>query len=93
MASQQLESASWHSAGQQFTSSHNDGSYIIWNVKSNPADAADTAADAADVDADADVKTEPLACTPYGPFPCKAINKILWNADEVYVQLPNHIVQ
>lgn len=29
---QQLESVSWHDDGEGFTSTHNDGSYIIWTV-------------------------------------------------------------
>ncbi|KAK9887726.1 hypothetical protein WA026_000044 [Henosepilachna vigintioctopunctata] len=32
VASQQLESISWHESGESFISSHNDGSYMKWNV-------------------------------------------------------------
>lgn len=73
VASQQLESASWHASGKKFTSSHNDGSYIIWNVNVTEEEgpAPDVAA----------VKSDPSATTPYGPFPCKAINKILWSGN------------
>lgn len=57
-SSQQLESLCWHEDGQSFTSSHNDGSYITWEL---------------------DMEGKPLIepVTTYGPFPCKAIPKIL----------------
>jgi len=74
-----LESASWHAGGKKFTTSHNDGSYIIWNV--NPVEADGQAPDAAAV------KSDPSATTPYGPFPCKAINKILWSGNGEYVYI------
>lgn len=32
---QQLESICWSSDGQEFISSHNDGSYIVWNINDN----------------------------------------------------------
>lgn len=54
---QQLEWLSWSDDGQSFTSSHNDGSYITW-----------------------DLDEEKPSCEPvttYGPFPCKAISKIM----------------
>lgn len=47
-------------SGEHFTSSHNDGSYVTWEV--------------AGASSDRPLK-EPI--TPYGPFPCKAISKIL----------------
>ena len=68
VASQQLESATWHPSGQQLMSSHNDGSYIIWRVNEDEGKST--------------TKSEPSASTPYGPFPCKAINKILWNESD-----------
>lgn len=55
---QQLQSASWQSQGDEFITSHNDGSYIIWNEGDN-------------------VTAREGAKTPYGPFPCKPITKIL----------------
>nr|CAG4640608.1 EOG090X00I4 [Eulimnadia texana] len=64
VASQQLESVSWKPNGEQFMTSHNDGSYIVWSLKQS--------------EEAADGKSEPAATTPYGPFPCKAINKIIW---------------
>nr|CAG4638231.1 EOG090X00I4 [Cyclestheria hislopi] len=68
VASQQLESACWHSSGRQFITCHNDGSYIIWTVNQH----GETA------DSDNPSKCEPAANSPYGPFPCKAMTKILW---------------
>lgn len=56
ITNQQLESVSWDGLGEKFITSHNDGSYIIWEV--NESD-----------------KREPM--TPYGPFPCRTIPKIL----------------
>lgn len=55
VSSQQLESVCWSDDGEQFTSSHNDGSYVTWEM-GKPLQ-------------------EPV--TPYGPYPCKAITKIL----------------
>lgn len=65
VASQQLESLSWRSDGSQFMSSHNDGSFVVWSAATPGA------------------VTEPLEPpnTPYGPYPCKAINKIKWAHD------------
>ncbi|XP_044734719.1 lethal(2) giant larvae protein homolog 1 isoform X2 [Chrysoperla carnea] len=57
ISTQQLESICWHSDAQHFTSSHNDGSYAIWDVTTGEKPCG-----------------EPV--TTYGPFPCKAINKI-----------------
>lgn len=34
VSNQQLESICWHESGQQFMSSHNDGSYTLWDVSS-----------------------------------------------------------
>nr|CAG4641438.1 EOG090X00I4 [Eurycercus lamellatus] len=65
VASQQLEGASWHSSGKQFVTAHNDGSYIIWTVNQGEGDAV--------------IKKEPATTSPYGPFPCKALSKILWS--------------
>ncbi|XP_063896793.1 lethal(2) giant larvae protein homolog 1-like [Helicoverpa armigera] len=60
VSNQQLESLCWNDEGEHFTSSHNDGSYVTWEV--------------AGANSDRPLK-EPI--TPYGPYPCKAINKIL----------------
>ncbi|CAM1322647.1 LLGL1 (predicted), partial [Pycnogonum litorale] len=63
VCNQQLESICWNKNGKEFMSSHNDGSYITWDLtKVN--------------------KPEEDTKTPYGPFPCKAINKILWNTSK-----------
>ncbi|CAK1595865.1 unnamed protein product [Parnassius mnemosyne] len=59
-SNQQLESLCWNDDGEHFTSSHNDGSYVTWEV--------------AGASSDRPLK-EPI--TPYGPYPCKAISKIL----------------
>ncbi|RZF47818.1 hypothetical protein LSTR_LSTR013143 [Laodelphax striatellus] len=68
ISSQQLESVSWEADGKQFVTSHNDGSYAYW-------DAAATGSQANN--------SKPLEepSTPYGPFPCKAITKIVWTHD------------
>lgn len=47
-------------AGDHFTSSHNDGSFVTWEVGGGASDRP---------------LKEPI--TPYGPYPCKAITKIL----------------
>lgn len=59
ISTQQLESICWHRSGSRFSSSHNDGSYAIWDagVGERPSE-------------------EPT--TVYGPFPCKAVRKLLW---------------
>jgi lethal(2) giant larvae protein len=59
ISSQQLESVCWHRSGSRVASSHNDGSYAIWDVSvgERPSE-------------------EPT--TLYGPFPCKAVTKLLW---------------
>uniref|UniRef100_A0A8C0Q8A3 LLGL scribble cell polarity complex component 1 n=2 Tax=Canis lupus familiaris TaxID=9615 RepID=A0A8C0Q8A3_CANLF len=62
LGNQQLESLCWERSGRTLVSSHSDGSYAVWSV-----DAGDSP------------MTQPtVTTTPYGPFPCKAINKILW---------------
>ncbi len=67
VASQQLESLAWRSDGSQFVSSHNDGSFVVWSAEGNSGPES----------------AEPLEPpnTPYGPYPCKAIGKILWAHD------------
>jgi lethal(2) giant larvae protein len=32
ISNQQLESVCWHKSGNEFTSSHNDGSYVVWDL-------------------------------------------------------------
>lgn len=66
LGKQQLESLVWERSGQQFVSSHSDGSYAVWPVA--PGDAC---------------TPQPRSCSvPYGPFPCKAITKVLWRTCE-----------
>ncbi|XP_061413551.1 lethal(2) giant larvae protein homolog 1-like isoform X3 [Lethenteron reissneri] len=60
---QQLESVTWQRNGTQFVSSHNDGSYRVWHTGSSSAEEEDG---------------EGGHKIPYGPYPCKAINKIQW---------------
>ncbi|XP_034830505.1 lethal(2) giant larvae protein homolog 1 isoform X3 [Maniola hyperantus] len=60
VCNQQLESLCWNDEGEHFTSSHNDGSYVTWEVASTASDRP---------------LKEPV--TPYGPYPCKSITKIL----------------
>ncbi|XP_033907510.1 lethal(2) giant larvae protein homolog 1-like [Acipenser ruthenus] len=62
----QLESLGWERSGKTFVSSHSDGGYMVWAVNSNNPRAQ-----------------QPVTSTiPYGPFPCKAINKIQWRTSE-----------
>nr|KAF6456789.1 LLGL scribble cell polarity complex component 1 [Rousettus aegyptiacus] len=62
LGNQQLESLCWERSGSTLVSSHSDGSYAIWSANTSSSPV-----------------TQPMvATTPYGPFPCKAINKILW---------------
>ncbi|XP_006901248.1 PREDICTED: lethal(2) giant larvae protein homolog 1 [Elephantulus edwardii] len=58
----QLESLCWERSGSTVVSSHSDGSYAVWPVNSGGSP----------------VLQPTTVTTPYGPFPCKAINKILW---------------
>ncbi|XP_052759396.1 lethal(2) giant larvae protein homolog 1 isoform X2 [Galleria mellonella] len=72
VSNQQLESLCWNDDGEHFTSSHNDGSYVTWEVSGAASERP--------------IK-EPI--TPYGPYPCKAITKILnrtsVNGDEILI--------
>uniref|UniRef100_A0A8C5FFY5 LLGL scribble cell polarity complex component 1 n=1 Tax=Gadus morhua TaxID=8049 RepID=A0A8C5FFY5_GADMO len=61
LGKQQLESLVWERSGKSFVSSHNDGGYSVWAVTSGNP-----------------YTQQPVSSTiPYGPFPCKAISKIL----------------
>jgi WD40 repeat protein len=53
---QQLESLDWHHDGSQFISAHNDGSYIIWNIKPDNVTPGET------------IKPPDRATTPYGKY-------------------------
>ncbi|XP_061202715.1 lethal(2) giant larvae protein homolog 1 [Neopsephotus bourkii] len=66
LGNQQLESLAWEQSGESIVSSHSDGGYMVWAVSG------------------AGQKTQqPVMSTiPYGPFPCKAISKILWRTCE-----------
>uniref|UniRef100_A0A667Z7G8 LLGL scribble cell polarity complex component 1 n=1 Tax=Myripristis murdjan TaxID=586833 RepID=A0A667Z7G8_9TELE len=62
LGKQQLESLVWERSGNSFVSSHSDGGYSVWAVASGNP-----------------YTHQPVSSSiPYGPFPCKAINKILW---------------
>ncbi|XP_038618445.1 lethal(2) giant larvae protein homolog 1 [Tachyglossus aculeatus] len=62
LGNQQLESLGWERSGSAVVSSHSDGGYMVWSVSSSGPQTL-----------------QPTSSTiPYGPFPCKAINKILW---------------
>lgn len=65
-----MESASWHPLGTKFVTAHNDGSYIIWTLNGESDGEAD--------------KKDPVITSPYGPFPCKALSKVLWNGNGEY---------
>ncbi|KAM5263912.1 lethal(2) giant larvae protein homolog 1 isoform 4-T4 [Ctenodactylus gundi] len=62
LGNQQLESLCWGRGSGTIISSHSDGSYAVWSLETGSS-----------------LTLQPtMATTPYGPFPCKAINKILW---------------
>ncbi|XP_017310573.1 lethal(2) giant larvae protein homolog 1 [Ictalurus punctatus] len=66
LGKQQLESLVWVRSGNSFVSSHSDGGYMVWPVSSSAL-----------------CTNEPVSSTiPYGPFPCKAVNKILWRTTQ-----------
>uniref|UniRef100_A0A4W6CD84 LLGL scribble cell polarity complex component 1 n=1 Tax=Lates calcarifer TaxID=8187 RepID=A0A4W6CD84_LATCA len=66
LGKQQLESLVWERTGNLFVSSHNDGGYSVWPVTSGNT-----------------CSHQPVTSTiPYGPFPCKAISKILWRTTQ-----------
>uniref|UniRef100_A0A671X1C0 LLGL scribble cell polarity complex component 1 n=1 Tax=Sparus aurata TaxID=8175 RepID=A0A671X1C0_SPAAU len=66
LGKQQLESLVWERSGNLFVSSHNDGGYSVWTVTNGNT-----------------CNQQPVSSTiPYGPFPCKAINKILWRTTQ-----------
>ncbi|KAJ7305987.1 hypothetical protein JRQ81_010353 [Phrynocephalus forsythii] len=63
---QQLESLAWDRSGRTVVSSHSDGGYAVWSVASGSPKTVQPA----------------TSTIPYGPFPCKAINKIVWQTCE-----------
>ncbi|XP_066432765.1 lethal(2) giant larvae protein homolog 1 isoform X2 [Eleutherodactylus coqui] len=64
LGNQQLESLYCESNGSSFITSHSDGGYMVWAESSNSS-----------------TTSQPVTSTiPYGPFPCKAINKIQWQS-------------
>ncbi|KAE8578862.1 hypothetical protein XENTR_v10023802 [Xenopus tropicalis] len=64
LGNQQLESVFWGRKGTSFISSHSDGGYMVWEAAS-----------------DSSTTSQPVTSKiPYGPFPCKAINKIQWRS-------------
>uniref|UniRef100_A0A674EQP5 LLGL scribble cell polarity complex component 1 n=1 Tax=Salmo trutta TaxID=8032 RepID=A0A674EQP5_SALTR len=66
LGKQQLESLVWERSGRSFVSSHSDGGYSLWAVASGNT-----------------YTHQPVSSSiPYGPFPCKAINKILWRTTQ-----------
>ncbi|MFT7819450.1 lethal(2) giant larvae protein homolog 1 isoform X1 [Arapaima gigas] len=66
LGNQQLESLAWEHSGKTFVSSHSDGSYMVWPVSSGTLC----------------TQQPSTSAILYGPFPCKAINKILWRTVE-----------
>lgn len=64
LGNQQLESLCWERSGGTLVSSHSDGSYAVWSADTGGSPAVQPT----------------IATMPYGPFPCKAINKILWRS-------------
>uniref|UniRef100_A0A7N8YNC5 LLGL scribble cell polarity complex component 1 n=1 Tax=Mastacembelus armatus TaxID=205130 RepID=A0A7N8YNC5_9TELE len=72
LGKQQLESLVWERSASLFVSSHNDGGYSVWPVTSGNT-----------------YSHQPASSTiPYGPFPCKAINKILWRTTQTGGGMP-----
>ncbi|XP_056262234.1 lethal(2) giant larvae protein homolog 1 [Pseudoliparis swirei] len=66
LGKQQLESLVWERSGNIFVSSHNDGGYSVWAVTNGNT-----------------YNHQPVSSSiPYGPFPCKAINKVLWRTTQ-----------
>ncbi|NWV70177.1 L2GL1 protein, partial [Malurus elegans] len=66
LGNQQLESLAWEQSGKSIVSSHSDGGYMVWAVSGT-----------------SQRSQQPVMSTiPYGPFPCKAISKILWRTCE-----------
>ncbi|MEE6497789.1 hypothetical protein FKM82_002853 [Ascaphus truei] len=64
LGNQQLESLCWEHSGTSFISSHSDGGYMVWAVGGSSS-----------------TTSQPVnSPIPYGPFPCKAINKIQWRS-------------
>ncbi|XP_040212347.1 lethal(2) giant larvae protein homolog 1 isoform X3 [Rana temporaria] len=60
LGNQQLESLFWESSGASLVSSHSDGGYLVWTASNNSSSTS-----------------QPVTSSiPYGPFPCKAVNKI-----------------
>ncbi|KAG8456835.1 hypothetical protein GDO86_002572, partial [Hymenochirus boettgeri] len=60
LGNQQLESVFWERDSSSFISSHSDGGYMVWEVTAGSS-----------------TTLQPTTSKiPYGPFPCKAINKI-----------------
>ncbi|NXT22180.1 L2GL1 protein, partial [Syrrhaptes paradoxus] len=62
LGNQQLESLAWEQSGKSIVSSHSDGGYMVWAVSG----------------AGQRTQQPVMSTIPYGPFPCKAISKILW---------------
>uniref|UniRef100_A0A672Z1E1 LLGL scribble cell polarity complex component 1 n=1 Tax=Sphaeramia orbicularis TaxID=375764 RepID=A0A672Z1E1_9TELE len=72
LGKQQLESLVWERSGNLFVSSHNDGGYAVWPVTNGNT-----------------CNQQPVSSTiPYGPFPCKAISKILWRTTQTGGGMP-----
>ncbi|KAF1397810.1 hypothetical protein FQV23_0014416, partial [Spheniscus humboldti] len=66
LGNQQLESLAWEQSGKSIVSSHSDGGYMVWAVSG----------------ASQRTQQPVMSTIPYGPFPCKAISKILWRTCE-----------
>uniref|UniRef100_A0A8B9E3L3 LLGL scribble cell polarity complex component 1 n=1 Tax=Anser cygnoides TaxID=8845 RepID=A0A8B9E3L3_ANSCY len=66
LGNQQLESLAWEHSGKSIVSSHSDGGYMVWAAGGGGQR----------------TQQPVLSTIPYGPFPCKAINKILWRTCE-----------
>lgn len=93
MPLQQLESLAWEQSGKSIVSSHSDGGYMVWAVSGTgqktqqPAMSTIPYGTGWGSGGALGLVADPSATTSVGvfisgPFPCKAISKILWRTCE-----------
>ncbi|XP_020015164.1 lethal(2) giant larvae protein homolog 1 isoform X1 [Castor canadensis] len=90
LGNQQLESLCWGRGGETIISSHSDGSYAVWStdtgsrltmqptVATTPYGGGPSPGERQEATFRKIRNGRSDAVFPPGPFPCKAINKILW---------------
>lgn len=88
---QQLESLAWEHSGKSIVSSHSDGGYMVWAAGGSGQRTQQPVLSTIPYGAwarwggtrGARVGVVTAVASPFaGPFPCKAINKILWRTCE-----------